>query len=55
MCRGPQIKFLGPLPFSLLLWDWPSYHSFLHCDGGTTRASLRGLGGRQSPRPPVAC
>lgn len=49
MCRGPQPKFLGPLLFSLLLWDWPYCHSFQPCDQVTTRGSQRGLEGQQSP------
>ena len=30
-------------------------HSLLHCDQATIRGSRRGLGGQQSPRPPVTC
>lgn len=48
---GLQPRFLGPLPFPLLLWNWPCDHSFLHCDQVSTGGSLRGLGSSRAPGP----
>lgn len=49
---GLQPKFLGPLPFPLLLWDWSCCHSLLHSDQVTIQGLSEGAGGPAEPLTP---